>query len=119
MAETYHILDYRALPVDLLATLVSGLRDDSRVKMSLSRSKVAMDTLLLAAAVDRLSLLVYANTKDAQHKRNTPKSIVETLTETKTKKDYRTFSSAKEFEAARAKFLKDLEKEVQLCPEQK
>lgn len=31
--------------------------------------------LLTAAAVDRLSLLVYFQTKDAQHKRNQPKPI--------------------------------------------
>lgn len=109
MAETYHILDYRALPVDLLATLALGLRDDSRVKLALSKTRVSADTLLLAAAVDRLSLLVYANTKDAKYKRNAPKSIVATLTERgeRQKKDHLTFSSGAEFEAARAKLLRN------------
>ena len=114
MAETYHILDYRALPVDLLATLVLGLRDDSRVKMAMSKARVSTDTLLLAAAVDRLSLMVYANTKDAQHKRNAPKSIVDALTAPKEqrKKTHLTFSSVEEFESARAKLLENLKEEV-------
>ena len=34
-AETYHILDYKALPLKLRATLASGLRDSSRSKLIL------------------------------------------------------------------------------------
>ena len=33
LAETYHIYDYRSLPVKLVATLSAGLRDDSRIKL--------------------------------------------------------------------------------------
>ena len=115
MAETYHILDYRALPVELLATLVFGLRDNSRVKLNLAKVHVSADTLLLAAAVDRLSLLVWAQTKDAQRHRNPPKSFVEELTAdaVEKKQKHLTFSSGEEFEAARAKILQNLtEKEV-------
>lgn len=35
MAETYHLLDLRSLPVRLLATLAAGLRDDSRIRMKM------------------------------------------------------------------------------------
>lgn len=84
--------------------------------MSLSKTKVDTITLLAAAAVDRLSVLVYANTKDAQRHRNVPKSIVEELTKDtekpKAKTGMLTFSSGAEFEAARAKLLENLEKEV-------
>lgn len=31
LAETYRVLDYRALPVELLATLAAGLRPDARI----------------------------------------------------------------------------------------
>lgn len=31
LAETYRVLDYRALPVELLATLAAGLRQDARI----------------------------------------------------------------------------------------
>lgn len=36
MAETYHVMDIWALPVDVLATLASGLRENSRIKMKLA-----------------------------------------------------------------------------------
>lgn len=36
LAETYHVLDMWALPVPLLATLASGLRDHSRIKMKMA-----------------------------------------------------------------------------------
>ena len=65
-AETYHILDYTALPVSLLVTLFSGLGEGSRVQQRLNGEKVPLRTLLLAAMVDRLSVLLYANTKDAK-----------------------------------------------------
>lgn len=79
--------------------------------MSLSRSKVDSTTMLLAAAVDRLSFLAYANTKDAQHHRNAPKSILQELLKDteKPKTGMLTFSSGAEFEAARAKLLENLE----------
>ena len=83
--------------------------------MSLSRSKADMITLLAAAAVDRLSFIAYANSKDAQHHRNAPKSILAELLKDNTEKPKTgmlTFSSGAEFEAARAKLLENLEKEV-------
>lgn len=75
-AETYGILDYRALPAILLATLAVGLRDNSRIKMHLSGMRASTDTLLLAAAVDRLSFLVWAQTKDGQAGRKRPNSVI-------------------------------------------
>ena len=54
LAETYGILDYKALPVPLLATLCSGLRETSRIKLRLSGMSVPSDMMLLAAAVDKL-----------------------------------------------------------------
>lgn len=36
MAETYHVFDLRALPVETLATLAVGLRENSRVKMKMA-----------------------------------------------------------------------------------
>lgn len=104
LAETYGIFDYRAVPAKLLATLASGLREDSRIKMRLSGGKVPRRELLLAAAVDRLSLLVWAMSEDAQHGRNRPASLVETfMGEDKTSGDVMAFDSAGDFEAAWAR----------------
>ena len=78
-AETYHIYDFKRLPVTVAAALAVGLRDDSRIKMAMSGANAPTDILLLAAAVDRLSLLLWAQTKDAEKGRNRPKSILEAL----------------------------------------
>ena len=105
-AETYHILDYRALPLRLAAVLASGLRDNSRIMMIMKEAKVERNTMLLAAAVDRLSMLVWAKTRDATKNRNRPKSILDILTGTiNTNDDLQTFDTAEEFEAARRRIL--------------
>ena len=50
MAETYHVLDWRALGLPLAATLAAGLRENSRTRMALAGAKVPTETLLLGAA---------------------------------------------------------------------
>lgn len=79
LAETYGIYDYRALPAPLLATLASGLREDSRIKMRMAGVKASADTILLASAVDALNTLVWFKTKDARTGRNRPESILKKL----------------------------------------
>lgn len=87
-----------------MATLAFGLREDSRTKMKIAGQKISKETLLLAAITDRLSWLVYANTEDAKHNRNKPKSIVEAmLAEDKTADKVKAFRSGADFDAA---FLK-------------
>lgn len=98
------MLDYKALPVHLTAALFAGLKADSRIKMRLSGTTVPLDLVLSAAAVDRLSLLVWAQSKDAEKGRNRPESLVsELLGEGKRGGDICAFSSGDEFEAARKK----------------
>lgn len=102
MAETYGILDMRALPARLLATLAAGLRDDSRIKMKISGTKVDRGTLLSAMTVDLLNFIAWSKTKDGQKNRNRPKSIVNILLEKTTgpqKDDVRVFRSPEEFRA--------------------
>ena len=72
-AETYHIYDYRAMPLRTVAALAAGLRRNSRIMIKMSGVGVDPDTLLLAAAVDRLSFLAWVKTKDGQKNRNRPK----------------------------------------------
>ena len=105
-AETYHILDWRTLPLNTAAALSVGLRENSRVKMKIAGVEAGQDTLLLAAIVDRLSLLWWAKTKDAESGRNKPKSIFEQLTrrpEDEPEKKVTAFHSGEEFRAAWAK----------------
>ena len=79
LAETYGVLNYRALPVPLLAVLASGLRDDSRIKMSLSGAKATKGEILLAAAVDRLSYMVWGMTEDSRKGINRPESVLDAM----------------------------------------
>ena len=78
-AETYGIYDFGGLPVFTLATLAVGLRDNSRIKMHLSGEMISRTDTLLAAAVDRLSLLIWAKTEDGQNNVNRPKSMLSIL----------------------------------------
>ena len=102
LAETYGVMDYRALPLKTLAALSSGLREDSRIRMAMTGQKIPTDTALLAAAVDRLSLLWWAKTKDGYNGVNKPESLLLRLLgkgeEQKT--DYETYQSPEEFNAA-------------------
>lgn len=107
LAETYHVLDYRALPLKTVAALASGLRENSRIRMKLSGMRVSTDTMLAAATVDRLSMLVWAKTKDGEIGRNRPESILDKLTaeDTRSDEEYKAFDSPEEFMQARKEIL--------------
>ncbi len=79
-AETYHVLDWRALPVKLAATLACGLRGNARSMMLLSGNKATDEQLLLAAVVDAAKVISWQLGGD---RKNKPESIVEKLTEAK------------------------------------
>lgn len=69
MAETYHILDYRALPLKLVATLASGLREDSRIKMKLAGFNYIPAEVVLPRMADDIMLILRTltgNKKDVQ-----------------------------------------------------
>lgn len=104
-AETYHIYDFRQLPLEYAATLACGLRDDSRIKQKLSGQGVSTASLINAAAVDALNLLVWFKTKDSKRNRNRPKSLVTLFTQ-KEKEGIRSFESVEDFERTRQEILK-------------
>lgn len=97
LAETYTIYDMRSLPPSVIATFSIGLRDNSRIKMKLSGQTVPLETMLLASAVDRLSLLVWSKSKDAENGKNRPKSIVESLLKKEIENDVVSFDSPEAF----------------------
>lgn len=57
MAETYGIFDLWALPVELLAVLASGLRDNSRIKMKIAGMRYIPLETVLPQVADRLTLI--------------------------------------------------------------
>lgn len=102
LAETYHILNYRALPPKLVGVLVCGLRDDSRIKMKISNMSVEIDVLLHALIADKLSVLIWQNTEDGRKGRNFPKPIYEKLLNPqKEESNNMAFSSGADFDEYR------------------
>lgn len=104
-AETYHIYNYRSLPPTYAATLAIGLRDDARIKIKLSGTRVSAETMLQAASVDALNFLVWAKTKDGQAGRNRPESVLQKLLGTETPREIMAFTTAAEFEETRKRLL--------------
>lgn len=102
LAETYGLLNWRAVPADTLARLAVGLREDSRIKMRLSGRTSTMEDLIMAAALDRLSMLVWFQTKDGNGGVNRPKSMVAVLLGEPqgTTNDVETYETVEEFERA-------------------
>ena len=106
LAETYNIYDYRQLPPTRVAVFACGLKDESRIKMKLSGQKVPLGTLLLAGISDRLSVLVWGQTKDGQKGRNRPAMLVEALMEKGSKDtDVIVFDSGEDFESMRKRLI--------------
>lgn len=95
--ETYHILDYRALPARQAGLYACGLRDDSRIMQILTGSKTDTETILLAAIADALHILIWQNTQDGHDGKNLPESILAKIQGEKTETNG--FDSAAEYEA--------------------
>ncbi|MGM9628417.1 MAG: DUF5361 domain-containing protein [Faecousia sp.] len=100
LAETYGIYDWKSLPVPVLATLSAGLREDSRIKMRMTGATIPRMEMLLAMAVDRLSLLFWEKTEDGRNGTNRPKSILSILLgEDSEKGNTVSFDYAEDYEA--------------------
>lgn len=107
LAESYHVFDWRALPVKTAATLAMGLRPTSRIMQKISGAPAAPETLLLAMAVDALHMLAWQRTKDGAHGRNRPKSVLQAILEADRAKEPETeaFDSAEAFSAWRERMM--------------
>ena len=104
LAETYHVLKYRELSPKLVAVLCSGLSEDSRIKKKIAGRYLSLDELFLAALVDKVSLMLWQRTKDAERGINRPKSMVE-LFERPPEPKYKGFDSIEDYERKRAEIL--------------
>lgn len=79
LAETYHILNYQELPPSLVATLVLGLHDDSRIKRKITGCKLTLEQMLMASMVDNLQFISWTKTKAAQKGHSRPESVLNKL----------------------------------------
>lgn len=102
-AETYHIWDYRALPVSLRAVLASGLREDSRIKIKMAGWRDPPDKMIAALIADNLTAIRWSLT--AKKGDPKPSLVTEYIIGTNEDKNTAGFSSAEEFEAARKRIL--------------
>lgn len=105
LAETYHIYDYKSLPVKRVAILCVGLRENSRIKQKISGNKSSIETILLASAVDYLALIFWSKTKDGQRGIGRPDSVVTQLLGVNEEKAMLVFDTSEEFERKRRELL--------------
>ena len=75
-AETYHVFNYRELPVCFAGTLAAGLRDNSRIKMKIAGMPTPLDTLLAASMVDYMAAMLWVRTGG---KGKHPESVLQKL----------------------------------------
>ena len=101
LAETYHILDYKAVPVQTLATLCAGLRDDSRIKMHLSGFNYVPDVFTNTHISDELTLIRYFLTGN----RKEPKLYQDIMNGKRKQNNTVGYSSPEEFEKARKRLI--------------
>lgn len=102
LAETYHIYDFKSLPLTKIAIFAKGLKEDSRIRMKMSESKFNVKESLLAGILDRLTLILYSKTKDAEKGKNYPKLL---LDEVEKKEELEGFTSGEDFEKIRRKII--------------
>lgn len=108
LAETYGILDMEALPVDKLAVLSFGLRDNSRIKLKMSGMGTSFDRLMLAGCFDKLSWLQWSRSKAAEDGTPPPKSIYGMLAGIpEPRGETEAYDTPEEYEAAREKIIKE------------
>lgn len=95
LAEYYNIYDYKAFKPSFISLLAGGLSNDSRIKRKLSAQDYSLEELILIGIYDRLSWLLYAQTKDAQKGINKPKNLFDQLIHKE--KEIASFNSVEEF----------------------
>lgn len=105
LAETYHVFNYRALPLSTVATLVSGLRENSRIRSKLAGYRAGFDTVMTVRALDILENLRWMLSDKGRHGEDPPKMMLPFYLEQKGN-DTGRFASADEFEQVRARFFR-------------
>lgn len=112
LAETYQIYDYKQLPLSKVAVFSCGLRENSRIKMKLAQQVVPFETLILASILDKLSVLLWTKTKDAEKGKNMPQMIMDELIPHVQKikqMDTSIFDSSEDFEQRRKELIEQIE----------
>lgn len=106
LAEEYGVLDMDALPVETLAALSAGLRNNSRIKMKLRGETMTVEQMLLAGIMDGINLLCWLNSEDGRKGRNRPPSVLQMLQGPL--EPAQGFASGEDFERERKRILSEV-----------
>ena len=114
LAETYHIYDYRSLPIRTVGIFCIGLGEDSRIKTKLRGGERISNNRLLSMVFDRLNFLAWCRTEGAENGTNKPEPIHDILYPSFVpNKETVTFDSADDYNKARKRILERKEKRWQ------
>lgn len=107
-AETYHVYDWRALPIKLAATLAAGLGPSSRIMRKLSGVKWPFDTLLLAIICDSIRNISWQLVDEKGRRgHKPPHSVLKIILGEVEDNEMSGFDSAEDFRKWRASMLED------------
>lgn len=99
-AQYYGLYSFDGIPIRTQAMLAVGLPKEARIMKKLSGIEQEETVLLLAGILDELRIINWRGTKDAKHRRNFPKSILDELLHGKEreKEKAKSFSNGEDFE---------------------
>lgn len=96
-AETYHVLDWRGLPLHLAAILANGLSENSRSKRKLVGTGIGTETSLLAMILDAVNMLLWRYTERGTEKPQSVYGLLEGKENPAPQRRHRTFRSGADF----------------------
>ena len=107
-AETYHVFDWRALPLKTAATLAMGLGPDSRIIRKASGVTWPFDTLLLAMICDSIRGISWQLVPEKGRRgRKPPQSVLKIILGESEENDMAGFDTAEDFRKWRASMLEE------------
>ena len=103
LAETYGIIDYHQIKPDILAVLVLGLPQGSRIMRKLTNAKLSYIDSVLALIFDALQVIAY----NQGHKKGSkkPESLYKKIIAEDKKDEYMTFTSPESYERWRKEHI--------------
>lgn len=107
-AETYHVYDWRALPLKTAATLAMGLGPDSRIIRKASGVTWPFDTMLLAMILDSIRGISWQLVSEKGRRgHKPPQSVLKIILGEVDENEMSGFDSVEDFRNWRASMLED------------
>lgn len=105
MAQFYGIHDYRDFKLGHISVLACGLPEESRVIRKMTNHPYSVNTYLLAHMVDRLSLIWWSKTVDAENNINRPRMMIDLLNGVEEVREFESMT-IEEYEQTRAEIMR-------------